>query len=287
MIGSIGGDPNGLAPLIMPLRERSAAGGPAPHRLYHYTDIRGLHGILESGRIMLSNARFINDYSEIDHGLQLFRRYLKDLLDRSPREGFRPGFERALRGLPRLFESPTDIYIFSFCEHADLLSQWRGYGKGPSAVSIGFETGALLREVPPLFRPVRLLYEDEAKRELIAELAAAVRRAEEPADGDRMARRLLGCARLLVPLFKNSVFAEEREWRLVFAAGDRPPRFRVRGNYLLPYMELPLPGFPGLVREVVVGPCENQERVRQSVEYYFRVKGIEAQIHSSRIPLVP
>ena len=90
-----------------------------------------------------------------------------------------------------------------------------------------------------------------------------------------------------MPLFKNGVFAEEHEWRMVLALGERPPLFRVRGDHLLPYTEVELPDFPAVVREIVVGPCENQERVRQSIAHYAQVRGIPARTRSSAIPLVP
>ncbi len=43
----------------------------------------------------------------------------------------------------------------------------------------------------------------------------------------------------------------------------------------------------GRMREIVVGSCPNQERVRQSIAHYAQVRGIPAHTRFSRVPLVP
>jgi hypothetical protein len=42
---------------------------PPPRIIYHYTDSRGLGGILESGRIRLTDIFGLNDPTELRHGL--------------------------------------------------------------------------------------------------------------------------------------------------------------------------------------------------------------------------
>jgi hypothetical protein len=41
--------------------------------LYHYTDVRGLKGILEAGRIWFTDYRHLNDPSELTHGIDMAR----------------------------------------------------------------------------------------------------------------------------------------------------------------------------------------------------------------------
>ena len=41
--------------------------------LYHYTDGRGLKGILESGRVWFTDYRHLNDPSELTHGVDMAR----------------------------------------------------------------------------------------------------------------------------------------------------------------------------------------------------------------------
>src|SRR5687768_2712440 len=44
-----------------------------PKILYHYTSAAGLQGILDTRRMWATHARFLNDPSELDYGLQLVR----------------------------------------------------------------------------------------------------------------------------------------------------------------------------------------------------------------------
>lgn len=41
--------------------------------LYHYTDVRGLKGILEAGQIWFTDYRHLNDPSELTHGIDMAR----------------------------------------------------------------------------------------------------------------------------------------------------------------------------------------------------------------------
>lgn len=54
-----------------PLRKQSSN---PPDILYHYTDSKGIHGILESKSLWASHAFFMNDPKELTHGMNIFRR---------------------------------------------------------------------------------------------------------------------------------------------------------------------------------------------------------------------
>jgi hypothetical protein len=41
---------------------------PRPRIIYHYTDAKGLKGILESGALWLTDIRNLNNPSELKHG---------------------------------------------------------------------------------------------------------------------------------------------------------------------------------------------------------------------------
>src|ERR1035438_5726396 len=43
-----------------------------PDTLYHYTTPEGLLGIIESSALFLSDARFVNDRSELSYGRRVF-----------------------------------------------------------------------------------------------------------------------------------------------------------------------------------------------------------------------
>lgn len=47
--------------------------------LYHYTDARGLKGIIESGQIWFTDYRHMNDPSELVHGMEFAHLVAREL----------------------------------------------------------------------------------------------------------------------------------------------------------------------------------------------------------------
>src|SRR4051794_37392114 len=91
-----------------------------PKRLYHYTTLAGLMGIVSDSTLWASDARFLNDSSELSYAAQLIDGVVteqvagvtSDLLrDALPtRSGFANGFEYGRRP-----------FVACFCEEDDLL----------------------------------------------------------------------------------------------------------------------------------------------------------------------
>src|SRR4051812_47406897 len=50
---------------------------PIPRRLFHYTDATGLIGVLEHRAMWASDVRYLNDSSELEHGLALIGQALQ------------------------------------------------------------------------------------------------------------------------------------------------------------------------------------------------------------------
>lgn len=135
-------------------------------RLYHYTNEKGLHGILENQCIWATHYKFMNDYSEII----LFREklieflypstlyFIEKLIPKYPNSkeiiSAQGGLDVLVKRENKVFvdfcynalKLNHEIYITSFCkENADeyikkngLLSQWRGYG-GDGGFAIVFK----------------------------------------------------------------------------------------------------------------------------------------------------
>jgi hypothetical protein len=51
--------------------------------LYHYTDMRGLKGILEAGQIWFTDYRHLNDSSELTHGIDIARDVAHQIANRA------------------------------------------------------------------------------------------------------------------------------------------------------------------------------------------------------------
>jgi hypothetical protein len=95
--------------------------------LYHYTDARGLEGIIKSGEIWFTDYRHLNDPSELVHGIEMARdvaRMIANGADSQVRllmETFKGTFRQAN------FKATLEFYIASFSRARDDLGQWRAY----------------------------------------------------------------------------------------------------------------------------------------------------------------
>jgi hypothetical protein len=134
---------------------------PAPSVLYHYTSPAGLKGILETSSLWATDADFLNDAQELQFG----RPQLCDALltqaeslypgDRTPdgsAEWSRAAVMRSavdhLRRVDAISRAQAEqAYVACFCDHDDLLSQWRDYGIS-GGYAIGFRSESPLNITP-------------------------------------------------------------------------------------------------------------------------------------------
>lgn len=77
----------------------------------------------------------------------------------------------------------------------------------------------------------------------------------------------------VAPMFKDSAFEEEKEWRVVspllLLGQRRGEEFRAGRYAVVPYMNFDLPRVDGIVtlREIVVGPTESPAISRNSLRW--------------------
>lgn len=229
-------------------------------RLYHYTSVSGLRGIIDSGNVRATHLGFLNDLSE-------------GTAARAD-EAYRAPLEEADRHAP--------LFIASFCRHQEphqlrngLLSQWRGYAGEGGGYCVVFDEDGLdglveaERRISPGLTVVKkdIVYTGEA--------AAGI----APPGLDFLD---------LAAFVKSEVFREENETRITLAVpphGPRPVRFREAAEMLIPYVEI----FSGRrqlpITEVIVGPGPLQRRCAAGVVQFLRAHGLDVGVRLSEIPL--
>ncbi|WP_372603884.1 DUF2971 domain-containing protein [Actibacterium sp.] len=200
----------------------------------HYTSADSLLKIL-SGGMWLRNARFMNDFSEIDHGGECLRKAwnsgsgqeFRKLLDNFS-EGFSDKFSTFFDSYnhSRTYES----YLFSVGEHGSeatnedeygRLSMWRAYG-GNVNVAIVLNQTAFFNEtdalsaytVPVVYRTVEQF---ESYFETITPRISAILSARSGLDPDFLKGQLFWAFHFLTLSIKHPGFEEEKEWRVVYS----------------------------------------------------------------------
>jgi Protein of unknown function (DUF2971) len=113
-----------------------------PALVYHYTNDAGLRGILETGRLWLSDIFSLNDPSELSHGVSHTVKILNAKAENGPPESktFAKHFASFYEGG---MEGSAHYFVCSFSSDGDDLGQWRAYADNGRGYALGFDGVAL------------------------------------------------------------------------------------------------------------------------------------------------
>ena len=283
--------------------------------LYHYTSLQGLMGIINTKSIWASNSDYLNDHSEYSHLFNLVSHYINSNYDD---DYFSPYTYSVQMNQPKYGNKNPQVFIGSFSESSDLLSQWRGYCPESGGICIGFnreslesmvkESGYELKkciyseevqskiivevveksilEFPKLFED-RSIYEklpDNEQWRKSDELNEYISEGKGKVQADKVVSELYASISELAPLIKHKSFKEEAEWRIVCKNPSTKTMFREANTYLVPYIELDIEH--DFISEIIIGPNANSERCLKSVKDFLELNGFEnINYRISEIPL--
>jgi hypothetical protein len=266
---------------------------------YHYTNLVGLKGILDSHEMWLTDYGYLNDESEMNYGLELVKERLRKAIADPQYANVATSLSAWITGLD---EHKHRICISSYSLDGDSLSQWRAYG----SVAIGFTINYALAGWSGECSIASVLYA-RADQELFLDFfinhvsQAYAEDLKKIADKDYVEKLYLDGAHTainLVASFKNEGFADERELRVAYVEnpefvkiGMTPAltRFRVSGDAIVPYVttsdltffqkESKLP-----IMQIVVGPKISPLGEKSIKEYLAHLGMGNVQVRRSSIP---
>jgi len=219
--------------------------------LYHYTSQDGLLGIIQNRKIWATNLLFLNDSMEFNYAIQILRESIEKLeeekeLNQNELHYLESSSKKLVKFNTSFYQKYGGVYMCSFSECKDQLSQWRGYCPNGSGFSIGFDfkssLGNLVEEQD--FTLVKCEYDEGKQKEMIGSFLKKTLEEFHENENDTLRDFNVWSEFLtLAPKIKNSKFKEEQEWRLV----SRPKtldfndvKFRVGKSMLIPYIEIKL-----------------------------------------------
>jgi hypothetical protein len=270
-----------------------------PTPLYHYTDVRGLSGILQDQAIWASNIHYLNDSQEFDYAVTLAKGVILERAQATADHREKEALTTLGTRLPP--GRRIDVFVASFSEDGAILSQWRGYCPNGAGYSIGFSAEDLLNEAAGQGFYVRpCLYEYEAQRQLIRHVLDEVMssvlwtRALEDLETDHLYRRAaeLWLERFVpaAPIIKHEGFRVEREWRLIsqpISCIDRQWRVRPGRSMLIPYVPIKLTviGSHVPIRGIIVGPTPHMQLAQSALGDWLTSKNMFVwTVGNSRVP---
>ena len=223
---------------------------------FHYTTASGLQGILNDRAFWATDANYLNDFLEIQQGVAYAREWLeihRASLTKSHGERVVNALDINMRTQPG-HQSGQRMFVCSFSEDGDSLSQWRAYGGG-EGYGIGIHGSLLRRKAGRLGLAFeRCVYDHDSLDNPVVKFLDGLLQAGffarfAEAEGPDPRSHLLEC--LCNGVMRNSIilkgkaFAEEREWRLfpgpTFGASHTfLGEFRIRNHVFVPFTKFPL-----------------------------------------------
>jgi hypothetical protein len=254
---------------------------PPPSLLYHYTDDKGLRGILESGKLWLTDIFHLNDPAELRYGLS----HAVDALRLSAEDSLpeRGVFTKRFRELQdEGIKESGHYFVASFGGTADDLGQWRMYADDGKGYALAFDGAMLARAftessgVPiPSNMTFPVSYDDQTLRRLQSQIVALFLPCISAPRGKNLPSAVVNeymtelsvafsAATIRASLFfKHPAYRNEQEFRFMqIQQGHLPARgvlYRSRPYALVKYVEFDWKtvAAPAL-KEIVVGPAADR-----------------------------
>jgi hypothetical protein len=243
-------------------------------RLYHYTDLGGLNGIISANDLWLTHLRFSNDDEELAHGQRVAKQAITTVKQGATEEKI-----AYLTEVESMLNEPQadGVYICCFCSEDNLLSQWRGYGANGAGVSIELNPAEFEHLTGPdcphgLLRLWKVFYDEEQQRGIIFSALEFSWGHQTHLSISKRAQNAADAIQFFIPTFKNQDFADEKEWRLIFTprlGANIQRRFRPARNMLVPYYTLQSLGWanrPLPVTGLCIGPSTHKLLNAQSAQ---------------------
>jgi hypothetical protein len=260
----------------------------------------------------------VNDFSEIQYGLEIIRRGLLTFSG----EQFRKAIELIQTGImdevlasfdPLKPAFLSDTYVACFSEHLNLeddhgrLSMWRAYGSA-TRVAIVMNNRPFVMPSDALMAwttPVAYVRDSEFDGQLDAIAQELVRNAEWLAHLSREQFRdsLIWMLTFAAVSIKHIGFEEEKEWRVVhlpqlYKSERLIPELVVIGGVPQKIFKIPLENFPDhgfegaepreLINRIIVGPTEYPSAIKDTFVALLeelKVPDAQAKVVCSGIPL--
>jgi hypothetical protein len=266
-------------------------------RIYHYTDVKGALGILQSGELWFTERAHLNDPTEICYGLsiacELFETAAQNSGATIPKD-----VASRLKGGHKLLLETHGFWIFSGSLDGNNLGQWRNYADDGRGVCLGFSLEhfnmkKIARHIPygpdgpdsNLSASVRfrvnynkddLLTNLQPYIDISLEILANNNLVTQDIYYERFFRILNDGFYVNSILSKHPAYCHEQEYRLLisgirntFSACDRHC-LRERNSEIVGYLKLPVPMWkePGVLTHVRLGPAapdQLQDQLRMTL----------------------
>jgi len=263
--------------------------------IYHYCSVEAFNAIIQNKRLWLSSVYNLNDYKEIHWIKDKIFKKIKDSINKDNFQKYKTFEELYSTQLP-------NVYIASFSQGSDLLSQWRAYANDGYGVAIGFNSDYF--EKNKMVKTSKVLYNEKSQEKQINLILEPLAKLDNDIDinskkFEKTCKDIIVEINNLSAKSKNQLFKEEQEVRLIhnpkiindkekkqFIFKDNLSKMKFRSVYgnLIPYFELKfkkeIKDTPAIL-EIIKGP--KNKFIDQEVKIFLSLNGFySVDIKSSK-----
>lgn len=263
--------------------------------IYHYTNIHGLLGILNSNTFWISKSTFMNDPGEIEYAWKL---YQAEIGKHEGADLFRP-LINWIDGILRV----QDIFILSLSKDKDSLSLWSRYGQG-HGYSIEIDMDKLIAEINdtnlkiPFKAFFDVSYEQDFLKKYVEAHMEKYYKAQKvnknyPIDSEQTVDLMFNVLSSLFA-FKHKAYADEKEIRGIFIIPNRYSlvtdsiwddnvSFRIQDNRIIPFITLKMNNL-NWIKGIILGPLNKEERDLEGIDLLLKSKKLKINVTKSEVP---
>lgn len=268
-------------------------------KLFHYTNLDGLMGILNNRSLWCSHIRTLNDPSELQYGKNLVLSYIDKYLENNNEKGIVDLLKQlklSINGFEFLFHA----YVGCFCKGNNLLSQWRNYSAQGGGYNIGFRFNSTIKfshngeDINKTSHIIlrKIIYSPAVQSNYIKQCLDYIIKGSKdtfewfkktgrdiPADwGMVAANEAINILFDIILSYKDEVYSEEKEWRIIKLVRDdnRPDLYNFRNskNRLIPFIDTYIydiidssPFFP--IESITYGPMLEKEMTEHVLNLFL------------------
>ncbi len=278
---------------------------PYEGKLYHYTSLAGLKGIIENKEFWVTKSDFLNDKSEII--------YISEIIDEVLQSNFK-NVSIYLK-LKNLFDEHwkkmilDNVFVLSFSTNPDSLTLWSEYSKY-LGYNIGFKYGKLFEHINNFIWKGKVIYNREEQIRLLSEvlnytlnelckdqigsfntyvdyISYLVENNDDKAQN--VFDHFCVICSVYAMFFKKECFFCEEEYRFVFWKYKEQVLFRESNqNVIIPYIRKRIISDSEhklSIENITVAPKINIDIALLGMQEFLQDKGYNVPIVKSEIPL--
>ena len=263
--------------------------------IYHYCNVEAFRAIIQNKTLWLSSVYNLNDYKEIHWIKDKVTKKIEELKTQDNFFKYKAFENFYTKQLP-------NVYIASFSQGDDLLSQWRAYANDGFGVAIGFNIDYFKHNC--LVKTTEVLYDEKAQEKEISTILEPLENIANDIDFtslefESLCKNIIANINNLSAKSKNQLFKEEQEVRLIhnptiiddkenkkfiFKDNLSDMKFRSVCGNLIPYFELKfdeeIDNTPAIL-EIIKGP--KNKFIDQEVRIFLSNNGFyEVDVKNSK-----